>query len=160
MVLVRYVHEPASLTPCPISPICKSMHMRKHWTQVSNFRSENSGKIFLVGGFGKHRIILDLMDRICLEDSDSLQVEETISVEPRWLNFWTYFLFHLCDIISSFMLIIIPWLEPWSIGYGRRLVFWRLWVQIPAPYTGWTFFTYICCKNSNKCLFEKSENKR
>ena len=30
--------------------------------------------------------------------------------------------------------------EPWSSGYGRRLMFQRLWVQIPAPYTGWTFF--------------------
>ena len=27
-----------------------------------------------------------------------------------------------------------------SCGYGRS------WVQIPAPYTGWTFFTYICKK--------------
>ena len=24
---------------------------------------------------------------------------------------------------------------PWSSGYGRRLTFKRLWVQIPAPYT-------------------------
>ena len=23
--------------------------------------------------------------------------------------------------------------EPWSSGYGRRLVFQRLWVRIPAP---------------------------
>ena len=30
--------------------------------------------------------------------------------------------------------------EPWSSGYGKRLAFWRSWVQIPAPYTGWTFF--------------------
>ena len=37
--------------------------------------------------------------------------------------------------------------EPWSSGYGRRLMFWRSWVQIPAPNTGWTFFTFICCKN-------------
>ena len=29
--------------------------------------------------------------------------------------------------------------EPWSSGYGSRLVFYRLWVWIPAPYTGWTF---------------------
>ena len=36
--------------------------------------------------------------------------------------------------------------EPWSSGYGWRLTFWRLWVWIPAPYTGWTFFTLICCK--------------
>ena len=37
-------------------------------------------------------------------------------------------------------------LEPWSSGYGRRLMFWRSWVRIPAPYTGWTFFTLICWK--------------
>ena len=30
--------------------------------------------------------------------------------------------------------------EPWSSGYGMRLMFWRSWVWIPAPYTGWTFF--------------------
>ena len=37
--------------------------------------------------------------------------------------------------------------EPWSSGYGRRLNSWRSWVQIPGPYTGWTFFhTYIYCK--------------
>ena len=28
--------------------------------------------------------------------------------------------------------------EPRSSGYGRRIVFRRLWVQILAPYTGWT----------------------
>ena len=30
--------------------------------------------------------------------------------------------------------------EPWSSGYGRRLMFQWSSVQIPAPYTGWTFF--------------------
>ena len=30
--------------------------------------------------------------------------------------------------------------EPWSSGYGWRLMFQRSWVRIPAPYTGWTFF--------------------
>ena len=28
--------------------------------------------------------------------------------------------------------------EPWSSGYGRRLVFLRSWIRIPAPYTGWS----------------------
>ena len=36
--------------------------------------------------------------------------------------------------------------EPWSSGYGRRLTFWRPWVWISVPYTGWTFFTLIFCK--------------
>ena len=35
------------------------------------------------------------------------------------------------------------WRESWSSGSGRRLMFQRLWVRIPAPYTGWTFFTYL-----------------
>ena len=39
--------------------------------------------------------------------------------------------------------------EPWSIGYGRRLMFWRSWVRIPAPFTGWIFFTFVCCKIYN-----------
>ena len=52
--------------------------------------------------------------------------------------------------------------EPWSSGYGRRLMFRRLWVWIPAPYTGWTFFTYNCCKNWNDvCLkWPKINDKR
>ena len=32
-------------------------------------------------------------------------------------------------------------------GYGRRITFQRSWGRILALYTGWTFFTYICCKN-------------
>ena len=42
--------------------------------------------------------------------------------------------------------------EPWSSGYGWRLMFQMLWVQIPTPYTGWTFFTLISCKNCIVCL--------
>ena len=37
-------------------------------------------------------------------------------------------------------------------GYGRRLMYWRSWIRIPALFTGWTFFTYFCCKNCNVCL--------
>ena len=33
--------------------------------------------------------------------------------------------------------------EPWSSGFGRRLMFPRSWVQIPALYTGRIFF-HIC----------------
>ena len=49
--------------------------------------------------------------------------------------------------------------EPWSSGYGRRLMFRRSWVRIPAAYTGWSwhFFTLICCKKFY-CVFEKTEN--
>ena len=43
--------------------------------------------------------------------------------------------------------------EPWSSGNGRRLMYQRLWVQILSLYTGWTYFTNICCKNCNDvCL--------
>ena len=33
-------------------------------------------------------------------------------------------------------------------------MFQRLWVRIPALYTGWTFFTSICCKI---LMFEKTK---
>ena len=42
--------------------------------------------------------------------------------------------------------------EPWSSGYGRRLMIQRSCVRIPAPYTGSTFFIFICCINCNVCL--------
>ena len=42
--------------------------------------------------------------------------------------------------------------ERWSSGSGRRLMFQRSWVWLSAPYTGWTFFTFICCKYCNVSL--------
>ena len=37
----------------------------------------------------------------------------------------------------------------------------RLWVQIPAPYTGKTFFTLICCKNyMDVCLKRPKINEK
>ena len=53
--------------------------------------------------------------------------------------------------------------EPWSSGYEMRLIYQRLWVRFPAPYTGWTwhFFTLICCKNCNDvCLKRPKINEK
>ena len=64
----------------------------------------------------------------------------------------TFFGSHNWQKISSCLLVIPNWQKnwmgdgrPWSSGDGRRLVFKRWWVQMPAPNTGWTFFTLICC---------------
>ena len=47
---------------------------------------------------------------------------------------------------------------------GRRLMLRRSWVQIPAPYTGWTFFTFIghffVVKNCNAFLKIKKINQK
>ena len=48
--------------------------------------------------------------------------------------------------------------EPWSSGSGRRLMFIMTWVKIPALYTGWTFFTFICCKNCHVFFKDKNNN--
>ena len=45
---------------------------------------------------------------------------------------------------------------PWSSGYGRRLMFVRSWVWIPAPYTGYSWHFSHCIV----CLLEKTENKQ
>ena len=50
--------------------------------------------------------------------------------------------------------------EPWSSGYGLQLMFKRSWVRIPAPYTGWTFFTLIRCKNCIFCLKHSKINEK
>ena len=46
--------------------------------------------------------------------------------------------------------------QPWSSGYGRRLMFERSWVQILAPCTGWLwhFLNWFVFKKYY-CLFEK-----
>ena len=38
-------------------------------------------------------------------------------------------------------------------------MFERSWVQIPVPYTGWTFF-HIVLLQKMYCLLEKTENKQ
>ena len=57
-----------------------------------------------------------------------------------------------CLILYSHLYVSIPYIlkgknakkrEPRSNGYGRRLVFRRLWVRISAQYAGWTLFTDI-----------------
>ena len=57
---------------------------------------------------------------------------------------WRSFLEETENLVESFeaALATIRKLrgEPWSSGYGWRLMFKRSWVRIPAPYTGWTFF--------------------
>ena len=47
--------------------------------------------------------------------------------------------------------------EPWSSGYGKRLTFWRSWVRILEQYTGWTFLTFICCKNGNDVCLKRTK---
>ena len=39
-------------------------------------------------------------------------------------------------------------------------MFERSCVRIPAPYTGWTFFTLICCKNCIVCLKRPKMNEK
>ena len=56
--------------------------------------------------------------------------------------------------------ILISWAGVWSSGYGRQLMFERSWVQNPAPYTGWTFFTLIHCKNWIVCLERPKINEK
>ena len=52
-----------------------------------------------------------------------------------------------------------PGREPWSSGYGWRLMFDRSWVQIQPHIMDGHFFALICCKN---CIvfFEKTKNKQ
>ena len=40
--------------------------------------------------------------------------------------------------------------EPWFSGYGRRLMFQRLWVQIPAPYIFVVQILMFVWKDENK----------
>ena len=55
----------------------------------------------------------------------------------------------ICKLRSSRLYKI----DHWSSGYGRRLMSWRPWVRIPAPYTSWTYFHAELFKNSILCLF-------
>ena len=64
---------------------------------------------------------------------------------------------HMCLKYSTLLKTIGIEQEPWSSGYGRRLMFPRSGVQIPALYTGWTFSHIFIVKIA--LMFEKTENK-
>ena len=50
--------------------------------------------------------------------------------------------------------------EPWSSGYGRRLMFQSLWVRILAPYTGWAWhFSHLFVVIIVSMCVWKRENK-
>ena len=64
---------------------------------------------------------------------------------------------HLFNLkCSRYKNIHFGW-EPWTCGYGRRLMIKRSWVRITATHTRWIIFTFICWKIV--WLFEKTENK-
>ena len=73
--------------------------------------------------------------------------------------FITFAIFWQCQLPSNTFYVLKQVLigrEPWSSGYGRRLMFQRSWVWIPTQYTGWTIFHIpIWC---TKCVW-KNENK-
>ena len=57
-----------------------------------------------------------------------------------------------------FKILIVFGREPWSSGYGTRLVSWWLWVRIPAPHAGWIFSDIFFVRVA---MFGwKDENKR
>ena len=42
--------------------------------------------------------------------------------------------------------------KPWTSGYGSWFMFKRSWVQIPVPYTGWTFGHFSHWFVINNCV--------
>ena len=90
-----------------------------------------------------------------------------------WCNYWTYIIFIsfmgniglniiflLLNIIIFKQILVckqVCFEAGALVGYGRRIVFRRSWVRIPAPFTGWIFFTY----QKLQCLFENTKiNKK
>ena len=86
-------------------------------------------------------------------------------LEIKFSSDWTTTYLPACLLPTSFQVesilkvkqIYFVEQELWSSGYVRRLMVWSSRIRIPAPYTGWTSFTYIWCKKIN---VSKDENKR
>ena len=62
--------------------------------------------------------------------------------------------------LSHWRLLLKPYKQPCSSGYGRPLMFKRLTVRIPAPYTGWTWHFSHFFPEKNVLIVWKDENKR
>ena len=94
---------------------------------------------------------------------------------PTWIDPWLVLLISFIswrlDDASDFAYLHYPecteydgkgW-EPWSSGYGKRLMLQRAWVRILDQYTVWTFwhfFTLIFCKNCIVCLKRQKINEK
>ena len=94
-----------------------------------------------------------MSDKIAQHQSYSAQVGGNYHVIIRHQSHVTYLQFWNVTLLTNQQYFKFG-RHPWSSGYGRRLVFRRSWVWIAAPYTRWTFTTFICCKN---CLFERTK---
>ena len=81
---------------------------------------------------------------LCKMLSTNLKI---IDYQINWAINWHVFSL----LIFSSNLSIFLSSQSWSSGYGRRLMFQRSWVRIPAPYTGWTLKIVMCAwKDKNK----------
>ena len=93
------------------------------------------------------------------------KVKEGIFISPP---FWKQLILHFSlgwpfgakNLVDFFTNKNYAGREPWSSGYGRRLMLQRSWLRIPAPNTGRTFFTFIFCKNCNVCLKKTKINEK
>ena len=71
------------------------------------------------------------------------------SASGRWSFTWSLSL----EFAKNCKIFVAEGREPWSSGYGRRLMFHRSWVLILAPYTG-----YLLVVKFAMCI-RKDENK-
>ena len=95
------------------------------------------------------------------------QINVKMSIQYLSLGFklttsliWVSSLNHQTSALSIIRKFHILGLEPRSNDYERRFILWSLWVQIPATYTGWTFFTFICCKVVMFVWRDKNKQKK
>ena len=65
----------------------------------------------------------------------------------------------LCYQNIVFKMVALLGSDPWT--SGKRLILWRFWVLIPAPYTGWTVFSLFGCKMSFMFAWQRTKiNKK
>ena len=58
---------------------------------------------------------------------------------PSSIRSWSTYFYDLSCKTSTSKIVKVG-REPWSRGYGRRLMFRRLWVRIPSMYNGCAWF--------------------
>ena len=109
-----------------IKNLPKSIKIVSKW--VENF-TQNQIILIVIANFFKYRPKWWNFAKSGHTVPNQSKYEKSTSAENAILLHW-----------HSVMIIITLNQEPWSSGYGRKLMFWRSWVQIPEPYIGWTFF--------------------
>ena len=95
----------------------------------------------------------------------SSYLAKLLTYHVNYLHFWAnYYCLQIAKYWKNYLAICGQSYKQfinkhWSSSYGRRHMLQRLWVWNPAPYTRWSFFTFVFVVKKLMCLERRKMKK-